>query len=67
MNIYEGYERLLGCILARNADEFYKAYGGNASPNGMSNSDRAFWRYVSGQVPLNYKSNHYRSRKNDKV
>ena len=63
MNIYEGYERLVGCILARNADEFYAFYGGCKNVNAETNADRGLWRYIN--KPLKNKAE--RRKTNDTV
>ena len=52
MNIAEGYERLAGCILAKTAEQFYAAYGGNKAPRDISQEDRSMWLWVSGQATV---------------
>ena len=42
-----GYVRLVCCILADNADDFFLAYGGTRHTAGTANAERRLWQYVS--------------------
>ena len=44
-----GCLRLIACVVADNADDFFAAYGGCRHKAGMDNSERKLWLYVSGK------------------
>ena len=49
MNINENYVRLLGCIIARNEEEFYKAYGRSNKGN-VKTGKKTMWAYVNKEI-----------------